>query len=335
MSAVVCFGELLVRLAAPGRGLVQQAASLDLHIGGAEANVAVALASLGHDAGVVSVLPDTALGDAAIGHLRRYGVDTSTIRKAAGRMGLYFISHGAGVRSSEILYDREYSAFALAACGDFDWPMLLNGAHLLHLSGITPALGERSAKVAIDAAEAARAMGIPVSFDGNFRPSLWARWDGDPPTILSELIGRASVLFGNHRDLSLVLGRDIPGDGPDRRRAASEAAFKAFPNLQLVASTARHVVDADTHRMSARVDTPQAFAQTDEVTIAGIVDRIGTGDAFAAGVLHGLLGGKSPDDMARDGLALAALKHSVAGDASPFGMRDIDAFLSGEFDVRR
>lgn len=335
MSAVVCFGELLVRLAAPGRGLVSQAASLDLHIGGAEANVAVALASLGHDAGVVSILPDNALGTAAIGHLRRYGIDTSAIRTAAGRMGLYFISHGAGARSSEILYDREHSAFAQAGSGDFDWPALLSGARLLHLSGITPALGEQSAKLAIEAADAARTLGIPVSFDGNFRASLWARWNGDPRAILSQLIGRASVLFGNHRDLSLVLGRDIPGDGPDRRRAASEAAFEAFPNLQLIASTARHVVDADTHRISARVDTPQTFAQTEEVIIAGIVDRIGTGDAFAAGVLHGLLSGQSADDMARGGLALAALKHSLAGDASPFGARDIDAFLSGEFDVRR
>jgi len=335
MSAIVCFGELLVRLGVPDRGILLQASRLDLHIGGAEANVAIALASLGHEARMASVLPDNPLGEAARGHLRRYNVGTAGVRTGPGRMGLYFIAHGAGVRASDILYDREGSAFALAGSGDFDWPQLLEGAQLLHLSGITPALGERSARLAIEAAEAARTLGVPVSFDGNYRANLWSRWDGDPRAILRELMGRADVLFGNHRDISLVLGRELPGDGAERRRSASDAGFAAFPNLTLIASTARHVIDADTHRLSARVDTPDAAAQTEDVTIAGIVDRIGTGDAFAAGVLHAMLRGEGAEAMARTGLALAALKHSLAGDACTFGPRDIAAFLSGDLDVRR
>jgi len=335
MSRVVCFGELLLRLTAPGRELLLQGGRLDVHVGGAEANVAVALARLGHAAAMVSRVPDNALGDAAAGHLRRYGVDASAVATGPGRMGLYFLSPGAGVRPSDIVYDREGSAFALAGPGDFDWDALLDGADLLHLSGVTPALGRDSADAAIAAAEAARAKGVAVSFDGNFRAQLWARWDGDPAAILAGLVERAEILFGNHRDIALLLGRDFSGEGEVRRREAAEAAFDRFPELKLIASTARHIVDADTHRIAARIDARDGEAQTGEVAVAGIVDRIGAGDAFAAGVLHGLRSGLDREATVHAGLALACLKHSLPGDASLFGGRDIAAFLAGERDVRR
>jgi 2-dehydro-3-deoxygluconokinase len=250
-------------------------------------------------------------------------------------MGLYFLSPGAGLGPSDIVYDREGSSFALAGPEDFDWDILLDGADLLHLSGITPALGQRSADAAIAAAEAARARGVGVSFDGNYRAQLWNRWDGDPKAILAGLVANAGIMFGNHRDISLLLGRDFGGEGEERRREAGEAAFAAFPHLQLIASTARHITDADTHRVSARVDGREGSAQTEEIVVAGIVDRIGAGDAFAAGILHGVRGGLDLDATARAGLALACLKHSLAGDASLFGQRDIGAFLAGEMDVRR
>ena len=332
---VVCFGELLLRLTAPARELLLQAPRLDVHVGGAEANVAVGLACLGHNAAMVSRVPDNALGRAATGYLRRYGVDASAIEAGEGRMGLYFLTPGAGLRASDIVYDREGSAFALAAADDFDWDMLLEGAELLHLSGITPALGPASAAAALVAAEAATARGVPISFDGNYRAQLWSRWDSDPRAILGFLVGQADILFGNHRDVSLLLGRDFSGDGEGRRREAAEAAFAAFPKLRLVASTARHTVDADTHRISARIDGRDGAVQTDEVTVAGIVDRIGAGDAFAAGVLHGILSGRDLDWTIRAGLALTALKHSLPGDASLFGLRDLESFLAGELDVRR
>jgi len=335
MSRVVCFGELLLRLTAPGRELLLQSGRLDAYVGGAEANVAVALARLGHAAAMVSRVPDNALGDAAAGHLRRYGVDASAVATGPGRMGLYFLSPGAGIRPSDIVYDREGSAFALAGPGDFDWDALLEGADLLHLSGVTPALGRNSADAAIAAAEAARAKGVAVSFDGNFRAQLWARWDGDPAAILAGLVERAEILFGNHRDIALLLGRDFSGEGEVRRREAAEAAFDRFPELKLIASTARHIVDADTHRIAARIDARDGEAQTGEVAVAGIVDRIGAGDAFAAGVLHGLRSGLDREATVHAGLALACLKHSLPGDASLFGVRDIAAFLAGERDVRR
>lgn len=332
---IVCFGELLLRLTAPGRELLLQTPQLDVAVGGAEANVAVGLACLGHDTAMVSRVPDNRLGEAAAGFLRRNNIDASAVASVEGRMGLYFLSPGAGYRASEITYDREHSAFALAGPGDFDWDRLLDGAALFHMSGITPALGPRSAKLAIAAAEAAAARGVPISFDGNYRAQLWKRWDSNPREILTRLVGQATYLFGNHRDISLLLGREFGGDGEERRREAAQAAFDAFPNLALIASTARRVEDADTHRIAARVDTRDGAAQTEEVRVAGIVDRIGTGDAFAAGVLHGVLGGHDLDETARAGLALTVLKHSLPGDASLFGPSDIEAFLAGEFDVRR
>jgi 2-dehydro-3-deoxygluconokinase len=176
---------------------------------------------------------------------------------------------------------------------------------------------------------------VKVSFDGNYRAQLWERWESDPKAILTKLVEKADILFGNHRDIGLLLGREFSSERDQRRREAAEAAFSAFPNLQLIASTARHIDDADRHRIAARIDTREQAFQTEEVVVAGIVDRIGAGDAFAAGVLHGALTGQDYDRAVHYGLALACLKHSLPGDASLFTQADIDAFLAGELDVRR
>jgi 2-dehydro-3-deoxygluconokinase len=252
-----------------------------------------------------------------------------------GAHGALFLSVGAGLRASEIVYDRAGSSFAATGPEDYDFDRLLAGAGLLHLSGITPALGPRSAESALAAARAAKRLGVPVSFDGNYRAMLWEAWDSDPRSVLTALIDSADILFGNHRDLSLVLGQEFSGDGEDRRREAAEAGFAAFPGLALIASTARHTVTADHHRIAARVDLRSGGHQTDEVDVTGIVDRIGAGDAFAAGVLHAHLSGGDAKAMAESGLALTALKHSLPGDASRFGQADIDAFHGGGLDVRR
>ncbi len=293
------------------------------------------LSILHADASMVSVVPDNALGQAAIGYLRRHGVDASQVATAPGRMGLYFLAQGAGLRASEIVYDREGSSFARSESHDFDWDRLLEGVGLLHLSGITPALGPRSAEAAVAAAEAAERLGVAISFDGNYRAQLWERWDSNPAEILTQLVQKAEIMFGNHRDISLLLGTSFSGEGADRRREAAEAAFASFPKLKLIASTARDIDDADRHRISARIDARDSWAQADEVVVAGIIDRIGAGDAFAAGILHGLRTGRDLDWTVRSGLAVTALKHSLPGDASLFGPRDIEAFMSGELDVRR
>jgi 2-dehydro-3-deoxygluconokinase len=331
---VICFGELLLRLRAPDRELLLQSGRLDVHVGGAEANVAVGLARLGHRSAMVSRVPDNDLGEAALGHLRRYGVGVEGVSIGPGRMGLYFVSQGAGRRPTTIVYDRDGSSFSRAE-SDFDWDQLLEGADILHLSGITPTLGERSADAALMAADAARARGIRVSFDGNYRAQLWQKRGIDPQPILAELVSRADILFGNHRDVSLLLGREFETEGDARRREAALDAFAEFPNLSLIASTSRHIDDAGHHHVAARIDTGNSAHQTLEIVVADIVNRIGAGDAFAAGVLHGLLNGKDPETMANYGLALACLKHSLPGDASLFEHADIDAFLAGERDVKR
>ena len=332
---LVFFGELLLRLTAPGHELLMQSPSLNLHVGGAEANVAVGLAHLGHDCAMISCVPDNALGRGAIAGVRGGGVDCTHVVRGAGRMGLYFLSVGAGLRASEIVYDRAGSSFATSTADDYDWDAALEGAKLLHLSGITPALGPQSAEAALAAARAAKARGLTVSFDGNYRALLWDAWDSNPRAILTELIGMADILFGNHRDLSLVLGQPFSGDGEERRREAAEAGFAAFPQLQLIASTARHIVTADHHRIAARVDLRDGGHQSADWDVTGIVDRIGAGDAFAAGVLHAWTEGGDARTMAETGLALTCLKHSLPGDASRFGLADIAAFVAGGLDVRR
>lgn len=336
MTRLLAFGEIMLRLSPPGRELLMQTPKLDVWVAGAEANVATQLARLGHNVGFASRVPDNDLGRAAIATLRGHGVDVRHIALGGERMGLYFVTSGAGMRATEVIYDRAWSSFAEAPAAAWDWDAILAGVDRLHLSGITPALGPVPAESAIAAAEAAAARGIAISFDGNWRGKLWQRWDGDPRAILTRIVACADLLFGNHRDIALLLGRDdFGGEGEDRRRAAAEAAFAAFPRLRTIASTARHVDHVDLNRLSARIDTRDAQAQTDETVLAGIVDRIGGGDAFAAGVLHVLQSGGAIDAAARTGLALAALKHSLPGDASLFRQADIDAFLDGGLDVRR
>ncbi|HEX7851515.1 MAG TPA: sugar kinase [Sphingomonas sp.] len=335
MGKFLAFGEIMLRLSPPGRELILQTPRFDVWVAGAEANVATALARLGHDVRFASALPDNDLADSAISTLRGHGIDTNGIQRRGERMGLYFVTSGAGVRATEVIYDRAHSSFAEAPANAWDWDSLLAGVDRLHLSGITPALGPVPAEAAIAAAEAAGVRGIAVSFDGNWRGKLWELWDGRPREILSRIVAQADLMFGNHRDIALLLDKPFSGDGEDRRREAADAAFAAFPKLQAIASTARHVEDADRHRLSARIDTRDARAQSAEIMLAGIVDRIGAGDAFAAGVLHSLRSGGDIDDAARTGLALTALKHSLPGDASLFRQSDIDAFLEGGLDVRR
>ena len=332
---VTCFGELLFRLTPPGAQLMVQANGLDLQVGGAEGNVAAALASLGHSVRFTGLVTDNALGDRAVAALRAAGVDTGHLARGPGRMGLYFLEAGAGARPSAITYDRAGSAFAMAAPAAIDFAGALHGARLLHTGGITPALGPGGVALAQAAQAAAREAGVPICFDGNYRAQLWSAWDSDPAAILRTLVADATILIGNHRDISLLLGKTFSGDGGDRRREASEAAFAAFPNLRLIASTARHIVTSDHHRIAARVDARDSWHQTGELDVTGIVERIGTGDAFAAGVLHQWLEGGDCAAMAESGLALTALKHSLPGDMTLASRAMLDGFTPGGGDVRR
>jgi 2-dehydro-3-deoxygluconokinase len=333
---IVSFGEVLLRLSAPDSELLLQSPRLSVHVGGAEANVAVSLACLGLDSAMVSVVAGNALGAAAIGELRRRGVDVSGIARADGRMGLYFLTPGAVTRPSEVLYDRAASAFAEAAPDRIDWPAQLKGAAWLHLSGVTPAIGPNAAAAAIGAAKAAEAAGVPLSFDGNYRPTLWAAWQGDGPALLAELLSRATIAFADERDIGLVLGRTFDGTTPrERLRRAAGAAFAAWPALQRIACTTRlqHAVGA--HDLSAVMITRESEFDAPAVSLSGIVDRIGGGDAFAAGVLFGLTTGLADEESLRFGLAAACLKHATPGDFNLASAAEVRAAMQGGFDVRR
>ncbi len=334
---VVCFGEMLLRLNAPQRELLLQSGQLEVWVGGAEANVAVSLAALGHQASMVTLLPDNPLGHAARGELRRHGVDTEQVRFASGRMGLYFMSTGAGQRPSQIVYDRRESAFALAPPDAVDWSAACAGAQWLHVSGITPALGAGPAAATLRAVREARALGLSISFDCNYRSQLWQAWRSDPARSLRELLAETDVAFADDRVLALVLGHDLERSAPaERFRDMVERAFAAFPRLRCVAALVRTEHNVDHHDLSAVLATRTQHCFTRSYSIAPIVDRIGTGDAFAAGVLHGYLQGLESQATLDFGLAAACLKHSIPGDFNPVRLADVQ-HLVGErgFAVRR
>ena len=329
-GAVACFGEVLLRLSAPGAELLLQTPRLDVVVGGAEANVAVSLAQLGQEAAVVTTLPDNALGRAARNELRRYGVDTSRVSFTPGRMGLYFLSPGAGGRAAEITYDRAGSAFALADHANTDWREALKAAGWLHVSGVTAALGANTVAAAIRAVTEARALGLTVSFDCNYRAKLWQAWNGDAPTILRKFLAQADIAFGNERDIGLILG-----GAPANAREAADAAFEAFPNLQLMAATARVQHSVNHHALSAAMHTRDDSWQAPACELTHIADRIGAGDAFAAALIHALRTGMENGAAIRFALGGACLKHTIPGDFNLASAADIEAFIAAELDVRR
>ena len=335
-GVIACFGEVLLRYSAPAPLLLSQARQFDICTGGAEANVAVALSGLGHATRMLTVLPDNVLGQKAKGDLAARAVDTSRIHHRKGRMGSYFLDMASGLRAGKVTYDREHSAFAQSSARDYPIADWLNGVTHLHLSGITLALSEDLTNASLALANAAKAQGTTISFDGNFRAALWEKSSRDPRAVVSSVFAMADIVFANHRDAGLLLGRDFSGEGPARRREAALALLKAFPGLTAIASTARQIEDAAIHRISARIDTRENSAETDQWRIAEIVDRIGTGDAFAAGVLHSWL--DDPADLAGaagNGLALMALKHSTWGDASHATLNDLADVVHEVTDVTR
>lgn len=341
MSAkrIVCFGELLLRLSAPHGERLLQSGRFDVVVGGAEANVAVCLAQLGRPAALVSIAPDNALGRAARNEVRKYGVDVGGVELVDdGRMGMYYLTPGAVLRPSEVLYDRQESAFARAPANAVDWSAHLGAAAWLHMSGVTPAIGANAAAAALRAAEAATAAGIPMSFDGNYRSKLWTQWRGDGPKVLRAMFERTSLAFADERDIALVLGGEYGGDSPmERRERAAAAAFTTFPKLQRIASTIREVHGPDDHTLTGTLLTRDGAVHTTRpFRLSRIVDRIGGGDAFAAGMLCGLSEGLGDGPALELAMACASLKHGVFGDFHQVTRAELDDVLAGgSGDVKR
>lgn len=337
MPTFVCFGEVLLRIGTPGADPLLRTPALAGYVGGAEANVAVALASLGHQVAMVTTLPEHALGDACIRELRGRGVDTQHVRRMPGRLGLYFLQPPGTLRPSQVIYDRAGSAFAQADPTGYAWQKALRGADWLHVSGITPALGDAAAGALQEALDVAAGNGVRVSFDCNFRPTLWQGREQQAPVVLAALARRADVLFGGARDVASLFGHDCTAQ-PEHEAFASAArvAFERCPNLQLMASTLRRAIAIDHHELQACVADRDGTSTSRTFQLRPIVDRIGGGDAFAAGVMHAFTAGEPRDAIAEFGGAAGALKHGLPGDFSDLGAADVRRLLTtGGLDVQR
>jgi 2-dehydro-3-deoxygluconokinase len=327
---VVCMGELLLRLSSPPAERLLHGPGLRVHAGGAEANLAVGLALLGHRARMISAVPATPLGRAAIDALRRQGVDTAGVIQQAGRMGLYFHEAAAAGRSGEVIYDRAGSVFAQTTLPRTLIDVALDGAALLHCSGITAALGPVAQKGLHAFWRAALAARIPVSFDCNFRPSLWQGRPDEARRELSAGLAVAQVAFADARVLALAMGEPTPRapDGAFARLARK--AFTRFPKLRQIATTARIEHSAIRHELRGMLATRDGVISSRPLVADPVVDRIGAGDAFAAGVLLGTLEGVAPARALALGVAACVLKHSFPGDFNLATRPEIEALADGE-----
>jgi 2-dehydro-3-deoxygluconokinase len=318
IPSVVCFGEVLLRLSAPGHERLLQSPNLQVFFGGAEANVAAALSAFGHPTAMISVLPDNPLGAATIASLRSQNIDSRFLATKPGRMGLYFHTQGAMQRPSEVVYDRADSSFALAGPDTFDWAQILTGVKWLHVSGITAAVSEQGTKSVLRAVQSAQRLGTRVSFDCNYRARVWGARSVQAPGILKELCGYATLLFADDRDIELMLGSS----------ATTATAFEQFPSLRWIARTQRRVHSVEKQLYSGEFVSRSVQLKSREYDLSGIVERIGAGDAFAAGALHRLLVDESDVHAVIEfATAAACYKHSLPGDACIATVAEIDALL--------
>ncbi|MEO8682726.1 MAG: sugar kinase [Vicinamibacterales bacterium] len=333
-ATTVTFGEIMLRLTPPGFERLLQSPTLHATFGGGEANVAASLAGFGLPAAFVTILPQAnPLADAAIGELRRFGVDTSHIARSAGRMGIYFLETGASQRASRVVYDREGSAFALASA-NLDWPRVLAGAGWFHVTGITPAVSQAAASLALEAARTARGMGITVSCDLNFRKNLW-KWGQPASAVMPGLVRVSDILIANEEDIQMTLGLaadvDVHAGALDRAsyRRLTEAVIREYGHLRAVAVTLRESKSASHNVWSACMHDGREFLESRTYDIAHIVDRVGTGDSFAAGLIYGMqtgLGSQAALDFA---VAASGLKHSIPGDLNRVSVDEVKALLMG------
>ena len=320
---VVTFGELMLRLAAPGTERLLQTPRLDATFGGSEANVAIGLSLLGIAASHVTVLPDqNPLSDMCIGELRRYGVDTTDIVRSQGRFGLYYLESGANQRPPRILYDRENSAMSVAKLGTVSWEPIFQNAGWFHVSEITPAISATAADVTLDAMRRAKKSGLTVSCDLNHRKNLW-KWGTDAQEVMPVLMQYTDIVIGNRETMDVVLGVSARGDF----KAVTRKALKTYPSLKTVVLTRRESRSASHNAWSACLDDGKKFVESRHYEITHIVERVGGGDAFDAGLIYGLLKLPTLEEALEFASATAVLKHSIPGDFSRSTLEEVVALL--------
>jgi len=334
MARFITFGEIMLRLKPPGSERFFQSPVLEATFGGGEANVAVALAKLGCETGYVSVVPANAIGDACLGELRRHGVDVSHVVRKGNRLGLYFLEGGANQRPSVVIYDRGGSAIAEARVGDIAWEGIFRGAEWFHITGITPAISLSAAELSLEAVRMARESGLTVSCDLNFRKNLW-KYGKSAPEVMGEIVRQANLVIANEEDCQKALGISIAVDvesgrlDPFQYRPLAEKVLSAYPAVPRLAITLRESHSADVNGWSAVLHTGGEFLVSRSYEIRDIVDRVGSGDAFAAGLIYGLTHLGGPQEALEFATAASCLKHSIPGDLPLLSVTEVKSLMGG------
>jgi 2-dehydro-3-deoxygluconokinase len=307
---------------------------LEATFGGGEANVAVALARFGCETAYVSFVPANAIGDACLGELRRHGIDVSAVVRKGNRLGIYFLETGANQRPSVVIYDRGASAIAEARAGDVLWDDVFRGAGWFHITGITPAISMSAAELSLEAVKKAKEMGLTVSCDLNYRKNLW-KYGKSAHEIMGEIIRYANVVIANEEDCQKALGIsvavDVESGKLDARqyRQLAEKVLNTYPNLSHLAITLRESISADENGWSAVLTTGGEFLVSRKYQISDIVDRVGSGDAFAAGLLYGLTQMDGSQEALEFATAASCLKHSVPGDLPLLTVAEVKSLMGG------
>jgi 2-dehydro-3-deoxygluconokinase len=332
---IITFGEIMIRLKTPGTERVFQSPFFEATFGGGEANVAVSLANFGLETAFISILPKNELGDACNAELRRFGVDTSRILKRPGRMGIYFLASGANQFPSKVIYDREYSAIAIADPAEIDWMASFSGFDWFHISGITPAISENAMHLALDSVKAAKKLGIKVSVDLNFRKNLW-KYGKRADEVIPEILHYADIAIANEEDVQKSLGLEADVDvrlgafDSGVYRALGDKVLTEFKNLQMITITLRESLSADSNGWSACLNDREYFLESRKYMISDIVDRVGGGDAFAAGLIYGLNTFPTYQKALEFATAASCLKHSISGDFNRVSVADVENLLKGD-----
>ena len=333
MSKIVTLGEIMLRLSTPGHSRFVQSDAFDVVYGGGEANVAVSCANYGHDAYFVTKLPTHEIGQAAVNSLRRMGVHTDYITRGGDRVGIYYLESGSAMRPSKVIYDRAHSAIAEATPDDFDFDAIMAGVDWFHWSGITPALSDSAAELTRLACEAAKRHGVMVSVDLNFRKKLWTPEKAQ--SVMRPLMTYVDVCIGNEEDAERCLGFKPDADVEAGQTAAEgyKGIFRSMAEafgFKYVASTLRESYSASHNGWKGMIYDGREFYVSRHYDIEPIVDRVGGGDSFSAGIIHGLLTKPSQAEALEFAVAASALKHTIPGDVNMVTAAEVEALVGGD-----
>ena len=335
MAQFLSFGEIMLRLKSPGHERFFQSPTFEATFGGGEANVAVALSNYGLSAGFISALPKNDIGDAAIGELARFGVDTKNVRRSGDRVGIYYLEGGANQRPSKVVYDRAESSICNCGPGDFDWTKIFDGARWLHITGITPALSQSAADLSLECVREAKKAGLTVSCDFNYRGKLW-EYGKTAPEVVTELVKYVDVGIANEEDCQKSLGVtadvDVESGELDTKKyeVLSEKMLELFPKMSVIAITLRESMSANQNGWSACLRDKDGFKLSRRYEITDIVDRVGGGDSFASALIYGLNAYKDRQQSLEFAVAASCLKHSILGDFNRVSVDEVEKLMSGD-----